>query len=129
MRTSSPACCFRLETACTTSPWRRVVFHSSGSSKVVDATNLGRLFILSVKGSPDRNGHEATNSSYVTRPSRSASLEKSWSVCHFAISSFQYGTVQPRCSYAPAGPGSSVTPSRDRYSAATILLNLGLLSL
>jgi hypothetical protein len=42
-----------------------------------------------VKGSPDRDGHEATNSSYVTRPSRSALLGKSWSVCHFAISSFQ----------------------------------------
>src|SRR6266576_985873 len=65
---------------------------------------------------------EATNSSWVTRPSRSASLAKSWSVCHFETSSFQYGTVQPRFSYSPAGPGSSITPSSGRYSAATILL-------
>jgi len=35
----------------------------------------------------------------------STSLEKSWSVYYFAISSFQHGTVQPRCSYSPAGPG------------------------
>ncbi len=51
---------------------------------------MGRLFILSVKGSPDLDGQEATNSSQVTRPSRRASLAKSWSVCQRAISSFQY---------------------------------------
>src|SRR6266542_6994224 len=122
MRMSSPRPCFRSRTASTTAPSRSVAFHSSGSCKVVDATNLGRLFILSVNRSPDLSGHAATNSSYVTRPSRSASLAKSWSVCHFETSSFQYGTVQPRCSYSPAGPGSSITPSSERYSAATILL-------
>jgi hypothetical protein len=89
---------------------------------VVEAANLGRLFILSVNGSPDRSGQDATNSSYVTRPSSSPSLVKSWSVCHFEMSSFQYGTVQPRCAYSPAGPGSSITPSSERYSAATIRL-------
>jgi hypothetical protein len=55
-----------------------VAFHSRGSSRVVEATNFGRLFILSVNGSPDLSGQQATNSSYVTRPSRSASLAKSW---------------------------------------------------
>jgi hypothetical protein len=56
---------------------RSVAFHSRGSSRVLEATNLGMLFILSVNGSPDRDGQEATNSSYVTRPSRRASLAKS----------------------------------------------------
>jgi len=37
------------------------LFHSSGSCKLVEATNFGRL--LSVNGSPDRKGQEATNCS------------------------------------------------------------------
>src|SRR6266536_5202750 len=50
---SSPGCCFRLATASVTSPLSSIEFHASGSSNVVDATNFGRLYILSVKGSPD----------------------------------------------------------------------------
>jgi hypothetical protein len=78
-----------LATASATSPSSSVLFHPSGSRKLVEATNLSRLFIRSVNGSPDRNGQEATNSSHVTRPSRSASLANSCSVCHSEISSFQ----------------------------------------
>src|SRR5262249_55169493 len=122
VRRSSPGRCFRSATASAASPSSSVLFHLSSSRKPVEATNLGRLFIRSVNGSPDRNGQGATNSSYVTRPSRSAPLANSWSVCHFEISSFPVGDRPAAVLDSPAGPGSSITPSRDRYSAATIRL-------
>src|SRR6266545_5229067 len=60
MRMSSPACCFRLVTASMMSSLSSVLFHSSGSCKLVEATNLGRLFIRSVKGvaRPQRPGSD-----------------------------------------------------------------------
>src|SRR5262245_25948053 len=119
---SCPVCRFTFATSSAAFPLSSVAFHANGPSRVLEATNLGRLFIRSVNGSPDLNGHAATNSSYVTRPSRRASLAKSRSDWYFASSSFQYGIVQPRCRNSPIGPGSSVTPSNDRYSAAMTFL-------
>src|SRR4029450_703767 len=64
MSKSPPGSSLSLATASTTLPSRRVAFHSSGSCSVVESTNLGRLIIRSLNGSPERSGQEATNSSY-----------------------------------------------------------------
>src|SRR6266496_2769867 len=121
---SRPDCCFRSRTASTASPASSVAFHSSGSCNVVDATYLGRLFIRSAKPcSSLTDGHTAAKLSYVTRPSSSASLAKSWSYCIFCSSSFQYGPVQPPTSSSlRSGSSISILPSTERYSAATTRL-------
>ena len=49
------------------------LFHS-GSSSVEETTYFGIVLNLSAK-SPSREGHAAAKPSYVTRPSRSASLD------------------------------------------------------
>src|SRR5215471_20526561 len=89
---------------------------------VHDATYFGIVFILTANGpcSCSGSGHEAANSSYVTRPSSSASLANSRSAWSLASSSSQYGLVHPPASISPTPPGSCMTPSTDTYSAATI---------
>src|SRR5262249_3834119 len=47
---------------------------------------------------------------------------KSWSDWYFASSSSKYWFDQPPCSNSPTPPGSVMTPSTVRYSAATIFL-------
>ena len=46
-----------------TSPLKSVAFHSRGSSRVVEATYFGRLFIRSPIGSPDLEGQVVTKPS------------------------------------------------------------------
>jgi hypothetical protein len=89
-----------------------VAFHSS-AFRVLVATYFGRLFIRWPK-SPSSVivGQAAANSSYVTRPNRSASDANNWSLWQAASSSFQYGTVQL---------GFATTPSRDTYMTRTTL--------
>src|SRR6266536_2056960 len=85
-----PGLLLEARTASSASPASSAAFHSSGSFNVVDATYLGRLFIRSAKPcSSVTDGQTAAKLSYVTRPSSSASLAKSWSYCIFCSSSFQ----------------------------------------
>src|SRR4029450_12544134 len=119
-----PGSCFSLRTASATSPSTSVAFHSSGSTKVVEATYFGREFILTAH-SPSVSsieGHAAAKPSYVARPSKSASLAKSWSDWYFASSSLKYAFDQPPSSISPTPPGSCITPSTVTYSAATTRL-------
>src|SRR5215475_807574 len=110
-----------LATSSATSPRIGVAFHSMAVT-VHDATYFGIVFILTANGpcSCSGSGHEAANSSYVTRPSSSASLANSRSAWSLASSSSQYGLVHPPTSISPTPTGSCMTPSTDTYSAATI---------
>src|SRR5918912_3399679 len=118
---SWPGCCFSLDTSSATSPLIRLAFHSASCS-VLEATYLGRLFILSANPTSSvMEGQTAANSWYVTRPSSRAPLANSSSNLYFPISSCQNGGCH--------SPGASMTPSRVTNSETITLLTLTLLIL
>src|SRR5215217_6995155 len=70
---SPPCCCLSLETSSATLSLITVeLFHSRGSSSVVETTYLGMVLNLSAN-SPSLDGHASANTSYVVRPSSSVS--------------------------------------------------------
>src|SRR4029077_16287547 len=85
-------------------------------SRVAETTSFGMLFIFSPNSPvPGMVGQAAAKPSYVLRPIRSASL---------ACSSFHLNCPASSLKEGPDHlPGSSKTPSSDRYSVATSLMS------
>src|SRR5260370_28341551 len=85
-------------------------------STVDETTYLGMVFIFSPNSPvPGMVGHAAAKPAYVLRPNRSASLACSSFHLNCPASSLKKGKDHL--------PGSSKTPSRDRYSVATSLMS------
>src|SRR5260370_9137367 len=86
-------------------------------SRVEGTSFLGILFIFSPNSpGPGMVGQAAAKPSYVLRPSSSASLSRSSLNLNWPASSLKKGPDH--------FPGSSKTPSSDRYSVATSLMSV-----
>src|SRR5918997_5632288 len=104
-RMSPPGFCFSLATPSATLFLMSVeLLHASGSSRVAEATYLGRPFILSaMPSSLAAVGQNSANSSYVALPSSRALLPSSSSCADFDSSSLQ--------NWKNHLSGASMTPS------------------
>src|SRR2546421_5046617 len=111
-RRSLPGSSLNLRTSAARSPWTSLEPGHSTLSSVEETTYLGMLFIFSANpASSVMDGQAAANPSYVLRPSSKASLACSSASLNSAASSLKKGPDQ--------WPGSSKTPSSDKYSVAT----------
>src|SRR5438094_3132665 len=91
---SWPSCRFSLEISVARSPLIRRELFQSSFANVFEATNFGMLLNLSAKPSESfLLGQAAANPSYVTRPSRSASVVRSSLSLNFWVSSLQNGKL------------------------------------
>jgi hypothetical protein len=108
-----PGWFFNLATSAATSPVIAAAFQVV-SSRLAEATNLGRRLIMSRYGSPVTCDQAAANFSYVTRPSKNASTSASWACAWCLFSASQYGSAH--------SSGEPTTPSSDTSVASTSFL-------